>query len=211
MDIFDLRDQVIGDYRHYVTSFMALRDARIRERVESNLAEGMLWPEPSVGLNPAFSPGGSVDELVDEGLLHPTCRRIFRAGKHVGAADPGVPLHFHRHQADAIRAGRRNEHFVLTTGTGSGKSLGYIVPIVDHVLRVGSGGSVKAIVVYPMNALANSQAGELEKFLVAGFGPGEQPVTFARYTGQEDAETRERLLTNPPDILLTNYVMPSWS
>ena len=88
------------------------------------------------------------------------------------------------------------------------KSLAYIVPIVDHVLRSGSGGGVKAIVVYPMNALANSQMEELGKFL--GYGPWEKdrpPVTFARYTGQDDVASRERLKANPPDILLTNYVM----
>jgi len=207
MDVFALREQVIDDYRRYVTSFMAFRDQRIRERVDAALSEGRLWPEPRIGLNPAFAPGGSVDDLVAEGLLHPGCRDIFRAGKQVGSAAPGEPLRFHRHQVDAIRAGRAGQHFVLTTGTGSGKSLGYIVPIVDHVLRVGSGGSIKAIVVYPMNALANSQHNELSKFLVAGFPDGARPVTFARYTGQEDQEAREVLLTNPPDILLTNYVM----
>ena len=56
---------------------------------------------------------------------------------------------------------------MLTTGTGSGKSLSYIVPIVDRVLREGSGRGVKAIVVYPMNALANSQVEELRKFLIS--------------------------------------------
>ena len=55
---------------------------------------------------------------------------------------------------------------MLTTGTGSGKSLVYIIPIVDHVLRHGSGRGIQALVVYPMNALANSQEGELEKFRV---------------------------------------------
>ena len=45
--------------------------------------------------------------------------------------------------------------------------------------------SIKAIVVYPMNALANSQRGELEKFLTRGYGRGHEPVTYARYTGQE--------------------------
>ncbi len=72
-------------------------------------------------------------------------------------------------------------------GTGSGKSLSYIVPIVDRVLRHGSGKGVQAIILYPMNALANSQFGELEKF------PGEkkQKVTFKRYTGRVDKQTRE--------------------
>ena len=57
-----------------------------------------------------------------------------------------------------------------------------------------------------MNALANSQRRELQKFLTIGYPEG-PPVTFARYTGQESAEDRARIIANPPDILLTNYVM----
>jgi very-short-patch-repair endonuclease len=58
-----------------------------------------------------------------------------------------------------------------------------------------------------MNALANSQFNELEKFLVFGFQKGKGPVSFHRYTGQEDDETRNGIIAHPPDILLTNYVM----
>src|SRR5260370_7540203 len=57
-----------------------------------------------------------------------------------------------------------------------------------------------------MNALVNSQLGELRKFLGAGISDG-PPVTFDRYTGQDDAATRQKIIANPPDILLTNYVM----
>ena len=100
---------------------------------------------------------------------------------------------------------------MLTTGTGSGKSLAYIVPIVDRVLRARQAGDrqarVRAIIVYPMNALANSQLWELEKYLRNGYGAGREPVTFARYTGQESQADRDRIRANPPDILLTNYVM----
>jgi ATP-dependent helicase YprA (DUF1998 family) len=63
----------------------------------------------------------------------------------------------------------------------------------------------RAIVIYPMNALANSQLDELEKFV--GNVPGARPVTFERYTGQEDAEERRRIADAPPDILLTNFMM----
>jgi hypothetical protein len=62
-------------------------------------------------------------------------------------------------------------------------------------------------VVYPMNALANSQHGELTKFLHYGYPDQRGPVRFARYTGQEDDAERQRIIQNPPDILLTNYVM----
>jgi len=78
---------------------------------------------------------------------------------------------------------------------------------VDHVLRRGPGKGIQAIVVYPMNALANSQHGELTKFLNDGYSDRKGPVTFARYTGQESDEERQRIMANPPDILLTNYVM----
>src|SRR6185437_10683313 len=102
-------------------------------------------------------------------------------------------LRLYQHQADAIRRARAGRNFVLTTGTGSGKSLAYIVPIVDHVLRNGTGRGVQAIVVYPMNALANSQEGELNKFLRIGTG-GTPPVTFRRYTGQESDEQKREIL-----------------
>jgi hypothetical protein len=96
---------------------------------------------------------------------------------------------------------------LLLTLTGSGKSLSYIIPIVNHVLREGSGRGIKAIVVYPMNALANSQKEELTKFLTRGYENSKSPVIFACYTGQEKLEEKERILSNPPDILLTNFVM----
>ena len=57
-----------------------------------------------------------------------------------------------------------------------------------------------------MNALANSQLEELDKFL-HGYAPGRQPFTVARYTGQESTSERERIKNNPPDILLTNFMM----
>ncbi|MGI5041638.1 DEAD/DEAH box helicase, partial [Streptomyces sp. JAC128] len=120
------------------------------------------------------------------------------------------PVTFHRHQRDAIEAAASRSSFVLTTGTGSGKSLGYIVPIVDRVLREkdeGAAPGIKAIIVYPMNALANSQMGELEKFLTAGYGKKNEPVSYARYTGQESKEEKAAVLNDRPDILLTNYVM----
>jgi ATP-dependent helicase YprA (DUF1998 family) len=58
-----------------------------------------------------------------------------------------------------------------------------------------------------MNALANSQAEELKKFLEKGYGPGQSPVRVARYTGQEKTQQREEIRNHPPDVLLTNYMM----
>ncbi len=210
MDVFAIRDELIEDYRSFTGSFVAPRDPHIQKFLEKELAGGAQWPDPWLSLNPNFAPGGTVSELVEAGLLHEECGRIFRIKE--GPDDPGARgIAFHRHQRDAIEAARSGESYVLTTGTGSGKSLGYIVPIVDRILRDnerdGRTKSVKAIVVYPMNALANSQVGELEKFLRFGYPHDGEPVTFARYTGQENPDQRRHILANPPDILLTNYVM----
>ncbi|NEE01152.1 DEAD/DEAH box helicase [Phytoactinopolyspora halotolerans] len=205
MDAFRVHDRLIKDYAAFSEGFVEIHDERIRAKVVEETARGAQWPPPHLALNPAFQPGGSVDELVAHGILHEECGRVFRVKEDV--ADTGArPITLHQHQRDAVDVARTGASYVLTTGTGSGKSLAYIVPIVDAVLREGSGRGVRAIVVYPMNALANSQREELAKFLSHGY-PAGPPVTFARYTGQESDEERRRILADPPDILLTNYVM----
>ena len=205
MDAFEVHRRLIGDYRDFTEGFVQVRDPRVAGVVGRESERGAQWPDPWLSLNPSFASGGRVDQLVAEGLLDPECSRIFRPKS--GPDDAGTTtLTLHQHQREAIEVASGRESYVLTTGTGSGKSLAYIVPIVDRVLRRGSGNGVQAIVVYPMNALANSQVEELRKFLEYGYG-GRSPVTFQRYTGQEGHEERQRILADPPDILLTNYVM----
>lgn len=206
MNVFKLRDRLVDDYRKYTRSFIKIRDPRIEEFVDGHLGAEGFWPEPLLQLNPAFQPGGTIDDLVAEGILSDECSRIFRYRKSPEDHN-GSQLLLHRHQREAILKAHEGKHYVLTTGTGSGKSLAYIVPIVDRVLRSGTGRGVQAIIVYPMNALANSQHEELAKFINAAYPQGEAPVCFARYTGQERGESRETLRSAPPDVLLTNYMM----
>ncbi|WP_298347567.1 DEAD/DEAH box helicase [Ferrimicrobium sp.] len=205
MDVFELRDRMVGEYESYVMSYLAIADKRLEARVRDELDQGLLWPKPRIGLNPSFESGGTISELVADGVLHPECLRIFQIKNEAGAVLS--PLELHRHQRQAIEIARSGVNYVLTTGTGSGKSLAYIIPIVDAILREGPGRGIKAIVVYPMNALANSQAQELTKFLNYGYPNAQGPVTFRRYTGQESDDERQDIIENPPDILLTNYVM----
>lgn len=206
MNVFDLRNRLVGDYASYTRSFIKIADARILDMVDHNLNAGAFWPEPLLQLNPTFLPGGTIDELVAVGTLHNECINIFRIDKS-DTDHTGKQLLLHTHQREAILKAKEGKSYVLTSGTGSGKSMTYIVPIVDHVLRNGSGRGVQAIVVYPMNALANSQDEELKKFLEKGYPEGEPPVRFARYTGQEKGAARDAIRSNPPDILLTNYMM----
>lgn len=205
MDAFGIRNKMIDGYRSFSEGFVDIQDRRILDALEEEGNQSRQWPDPWLSLNPSFKSGGTISELVGRGLLHEACKDVFRI-KTTPEDRGSMELTLHRHQADAIGIARTGQSYVLTTGTGSGKSLSYIIPIVDHVLRNGSGKGVQAIIVYPMNALANSQREELEKFLLYGF-EGKPPVTFQRYTGQEDHEARQTILKNPPDIILTNYVM----
>ncbi len=206
MDIFRLHERLLGDYRDYAKSFIHIGDHRIREAVDREVDAGILWPDPLVQLNPFFRPGRSVPELCEEGILHPRAAEIF-ARKHPETGKVEGPFRLHRHQEDAIRKANEGIPYVLTTGTGSGKSLTYIIPAVDDVLRHGSGKGIRTIIVYPMNALANSQFKEMEKFIDLGFPSGGRLVRYARYTGQDDEKSRDQIREHPPDILLTNYVM----
>jgi len=211
-DIFAVHQRLISDYRGFTEGSAVIRDDRIAKFMDEDLDKKSQWPDPWLSLNPFFADGGSVTDLVTEGYLHEDCAKIFQTGKADGATScDGQPIRFYRHQRDAFLAARGGDSYVLTTGTGSGKSLSYIVPIVDRVLRARANGDqrkkVRAIIVYPMNALANSQLIELGKFLKDGFPAGQEPVTFERYTGQEKQADRDRIRNNPPDILLTNYVM----
>lgn len=220
MDVFSLRDRVISEYRSYSEGFVEIADERIRGAVDDAFDRGLLWPDPRIGLNPSFEPGATVNELVGSGRLHPLAGEVFRKDK--SEEDPrGKPMTLHHHQVQAIDAAADGRSYVLTTGTGSGKSLAYIVPIVDHVLHAGSGRGIKALVLYPMNALANSQYEELAKFLDHGPWTAEseaggsspegphsgRPVSFAVFTGQQNEAERQAIRDNPPDVLLTNYVM----
>ena len=205
MNVFELRNRLVSEYGEYTRSFINIRLDSLRDRVTDEMEAGALWPDPLLQLNPSYEPGGSVDDLVAAGVLHSECAKIFR--RKSSNEDPGTPLYLYKHQVEAIEIAKRGQPYVVTTGTGSGKSLAYIIPIVEHVIRRGSGRGIQAIVIYPMNALANSQCDELKKFLQRGYPEGHPPVTFAQYTGGENAETRAQIIANPPDILLTNYVM----
>ena len=110
----------------------------------------------------------------------------------------------------AVAKSTARQSFAVTTGTGSGKSLCFFIPIIDAAIRACAAGEerrTRAIVIYPMNALANSQREELNKFLDQSGLPEHLRPTFARYTGQESQDERERIREAKPDILLTNFMM----
>jgi len=206
LDVFEFRSHVVSEYEQFTRSFTRIKADDIKSYVDDQYRSQRYWPEPLVQVNPNFKVALTVQELVESDVLHQSCGDIFRTGKTELSA--GTSLSLFQHQQEAIALAARGESYVLTTGTGSGKSLSYFIPIVDACLKAKTTDPTprtKAIVIYPMNALANSQLEELKKFL--GSDSKKRLVTFGRYTGQEDEEERSGMAANPPDILLTNFMM----
>lgn len=127
MDVFEIQRQLVNEYKSSVESFVSIRDPLIRRFVAEEYEKDRYWPEALVQLNPTFAAGSTIPDLVARGVLHAGCDPIFRADKDTGA---GTPSLLHRHQQDAIEVAKSRESYVLTTGTGSGKSLAYFIPIV---------------------------------------------------------------------------------
>ncbi|MFJ2731639.1 MULTISPECIES: DEAD/DEAH box helicase [unclassified Streptomyces] len=207
MDVFGAHRQLIKDYDDFTTSLVWVRDPAIRSHLDEERRDKTRWPDPWISLNPNFRSGGTIDGLVDDNVLHGDCKTYFREKKD--PEDTGSrTLTLHHHQLRAIEAADSRESYVLTTGTGSGKSLSYLIPIINSVLREPKPDGISAIIVYPMNALANSQKNELERYLRWGVPPEQHgAVTFDRYTGQEGKDQKKSVLSRKPDILLTNYMM----
>jgi len=197
MDALSLHSKILEGYKDYIWSFIDIHDDDIRQVVEKSLNSGKLWPDPLIQFNPSFEKTGSVDGLIADGTLDAALGNVFK----------GVSLY--THQIEAMRLGSKLESFVVTSGTGSGKSLTYLGTVFNHLFRNGCGKGIQAILVYPMNALINSQMEELKKlagrFEESAGSPF--PIRFASYTGQTRFELRKQILSEPPDILLTNYMM----
>ncbi len=203
MGVFTLHRRVLEDYQGFIRSFLWIRDERIRAFAEQELMKAArLWPEPLLQLSPAYRLDATPDELVEQGLLHPETAQIFRRRD-------GSAYRLYQHQVEAIRLTREGKSFVVTSGTGSGKTLCFLIPIVDAVLRNPDLPRPTAFIVYPMNALANSQLQALRELKQSYEGRTGRPfpVRFARYTGETPEEERESIRRDPPHILLTNYVM----
>lgn len=196
----------------------------------SKMIEGeTLIRGPFVESLPDFEKGSSIEQLVSDGILSDQW-------KGMSEKAPGVwrrPLH--RHQQAAIG---RDDNYIVATGTGSGKTESFLFPLIDDLMRHRKEKpGVKAILVYPLNALATDQMFRIARLL---FNELDDPgITLGRFTGQttpgasraeiereilsspsfEDAFpdahkapkgwllSRSEMLETPPDILITNYAM----
>ena len=170
---------------------------------------------------------GILDEFLKrqgEAFKGPYLRLGLPFEKAVGdtAPFPEIALSFrpYRHQELAFkRLGKeRPESTIVATGTGSGKTESFLLPILHYCYLQRGRPGIKAILIYPMNALATDQAAriartihknkELKGNVTAGIYIGQMEKSPSKTMGPETIiSDKETLKLTPPDILLTNYKM----
>lgn len=168
-------NQVIDQFGRYLMTSYPVADPRQEEQVRRRVRHGLggerlIAKGPFVFLNRPFLRGPSLRQLAEDTELdlHPALPGLF----------PFRELH--KHQERTLRSALAGRHTLVATGTGSGKTEAFLLPILDHALKLrdaGAGPGVSSILIYPMNALADDQLRRLRP-LLAGTG-----ITYGRYTG----------------------------
>lgn len=223
LDPLETAKQIEGSYKRYLKTLLSPRDQRLAEAFDAEIdSSTLLTKGPILELTPPYETGATCRQLIDEGVLHPDFARVSSKSFPIDQA-------LYVHQEAAIRKFTAGRNLVVSTGTGSGKTESFLVPIVNSLLQESAAGKltpgVRALLLYPMNALANDQLKRLRTVLA-----GVPEITFGRYTGEtpDDARTAEtdflqsnpgsvrlpnellsrgEMRANPPHLLLTNYAM----
>lgn len=155
LDPTKLTSDLIQQYSSYLRSRFHFRDEQLRRQFAEALSgDRPLHAGPFLELLPAFETTRTIREVAEAGVLH---RRLLDLRSE--AADLDRPLY--RHQEEALQKIQAGRNVVVATGTGSGKTETYLLPIVSHLFETLNERSrkpaVRALLVYPMNALANDQ------------------------------------------------------
>ena len=203
-------NHLISEYRRFLLSTYRLADKKLRDQFEEQIRQAdVLVKGPYVTLANEFARQHTLKQLCDQGSCHKDLQRL-----NWSFGDNELYLHQENSFRRVVEMGR---NCVVKTGTGSGKTESFLLPILSEVLKLRADGTkgTKAILLYPMNALANDQLVRL-RTLIRNSGLG---ITFAMYTGQSESVAitlgepvkgnefirREEIQNNQPDILLTNY------
>lgn len=213
-DIFSIHKDVIGEYSDFIRESILISNDVIKKKINKELESNKYWPEPLIQFNPAFKKYDTIKNLSENGFLH---RSLVTAIGTAKSSDGNYKVlenkFLYRHQYEAISKVKENKGFILTSGTGSGKTLSFLSGIFDSLLREkdlkGEIKGVKAILVYPMNALVNSQYEEIESYTKSykQFNKSEFPISCMYYTGDSNEEQRNIIKNGNVNIILTNYMM----
>lgn len=202
MQPFIFNQQVREDYKTYISTTFPIKSLALSQKFDEQIvSKHLIWKGPYISLSNEFKEGQNISALHASGLVHDEINRIFNNWQ------------LRYHQELAFHSISNLNNTIVATGTGSGKTESFLIPIIDYCLKYRGVTGTKALLMYPMNALANDQLDRIKK-LLKGSG-----VTFGIYTGTTPSEggdnegiaefitSRKEIQRKKPDILLTNYSM----
>lgn len=176
-------EKIVSSFLRYQLTAYPFADEDLHAQMRQLLSldqtrQSPLLKGPYISLSRPFRKGTSVENLITEGLFHP----------HMRMRIPENITHVYGHQEEAIRSISEGRTTLVSTGTGSGKTECFLYPIVSKCLSlrdVGASAGISAVIVYPMNALAEDQLGRLRS-LLAGTG-----IPFGMYVGKTPERENE--------------------
>lgn len=213
----------------YITTTFHITDPVYKAALNSELRkDAFLTKGPYLDISGSYRTGRNLRALMENKLV--SCG--FDSLEPVEEKDRELkldrPLYLHQEQA-LLKADAGN-NLIITTGTGSGKTECFLLPILQTLLQEEENGplsdGLRAILIYPMNALANDQMKRMRKIM-----KGHKSITFGIYTGntkqsesaarsafrksygaktpilENEMLSRDRMRETPPHILITNYSM----
>lgn len=226
----NIKDEFIG----YIYTLFHISDKEYAAQFLSALQEeGAIAKGPYLDVSDSYKTGKSLEQLIVEEEASPLFRTL-EGDIPDGDKELQINRDLYIHQEIALRKSNQGRNMIITTGTGSGKTECFIIPIINHLLREAEAGTltsgVRAILIYPMNALANDQMKRLRKLL-----KNYPEITFGVYnssTKQHEQDgiaeygkiykdenglplkplkneiiSRDQMQVTPPHILVTNYAM----
>lgn len=192
-------DAVLREYEDHILSEFRARDLKLQLDMEAELKRPLfLAQEPYFQAHRPFKTGLAWKDMpIDPSLAAAMVKRTKLEKAYL-------------HQSEAIThlLGPKASGLVVTTGTGSGKSECFLLPVIQNAIEDSrlfpKKAGLTAVLVYPMNALANDQLIRIETLLEDA---GAKDVVVQKYDRGTAEDERERMRKNPPSILLTNYMM----
>ena len=225
-------DEIKKAYIGYINTTFHFRNQNLQKKLLEELHK-TVSNGPFIEIKDSFKTGKSIEELIDNGTLSTLFKDLERNKKYPPKLPVSRPLYLHQERAiEKIVSGK---NVVVSTGTGSGKTNCFLIPVINELLREKENGQlndgVRAIFIYPMNALANDQIKGLREILMAYpdirfgvYNGGTEnrekdaiKLYEAMYANEKYPELRKRLPNEevsrdmmkerPPHILFTNYAM----
>ncbi len=173
-------EKIKADYKEYITSILSVKDKEITALAKKTVKESEFVKGPYLETTLPFEDGHSLKYLAEND--HLVSKEFAKMGKSVHYEDWNLRIHQEKALRQIIE---RDRNMVVSTGTGSGKTECYLYPIFDALMKEKDAGTldagVRALLIFPMNALANDQQKKLRKLLRSY-----PDITFGRYTGETE-------------------------